>query len=244
VLYDQLEGGVALLSLNRVKTLNALCEVLFKDLIGAISHADQDDKIGCIVLTSNSPKAFAAGADIKEMASKQFPETYTLDMLSWWEQVARTRKPIVGAINGFALGGGCELAMMCDILIASEKAQFGQPEITLGTIPGMGGSQRLTRAIGKSRAMELILTGEFMSAQEAKERNLVSRVVKHEDLVIDAVATAKKIASFSRPVVMMAKEVVNKSFETTLATGLDYERRVFHSTFAMTDREEGMAAFA
>lgn len=244
VLYEEKEGGVALIQLNRPKSLNALCDALFHDLNEAVNHAEKDDKIGCMVLTGNSPKAFAAGADIKEMAVKEFPQTYSIDMLSWWENVARARKPIVGAINGFALGGGCELAMMLDILIASEKAKFGQPEITLATIPGMGGSQRLVKAIGKSRAMELILTGEFMDAQEAKERNLVSRVVPHEELIPEALKTAQKIASFSRPISMMCKEVVNKSFETTLATGLDYERRVFHSTFGVADRKEGMTAFA
>lgn len=244
VLYEEKEGGVALIQLNRPKSLNALCDALFTDLNAAVNHAEADDKIGCMVLTGNSPKAFAAGADIKEMAVMEFPQTYSMDMLSWWENVARARKPIVGAINGFALGGGCELAMMLDILIASEKAKFGQPEITLATIPGMGGSQRLVKAIGKSRAMELILTGEFMDAQEAKERNLVSRVVPHDDLIPEALKTAQKIASFSRPISMMCKEVVNKSFETTLATGLDYERRVFHSTFGVADRKEGMTAFA
>ncbi len=176
---------------------------------------DKDPAIGCIVLTG-SEKAFAAGADIKEMKDKEFPQTYMLDMLSWWEGVARTRKPIVGAVNGYALGGGCELAMMCDILLAGNNAKFGQPEITLGTIPGMGGSQRLTRAIGKSRAMEMVLTGEFMNADEAAQRGLVSRVVDSKLLIDETLKVARKIASMSKPTTIMAKEVVNQAFETGL----------------------------
>jgi enoyl-CoA hydratase len=167
-----------------------------------------------------------------------------LDMLAWWESVARTRKPIIGAVNGFALGGGCELAMMCDILLAGDNAKFGQPEINLGTIPGMGGSQRLTRAIGKSRAMEMVLTGEFMGAEEAASRGLVSRVHKSDALVEEALKMGRKIAKQSLPITIMAKEVVNQSFETGLAEGLKYERRVFHSTFGTNDRKEGMEAFA
>jgi enoyl-CoA hydratase/carnithine racemase len=195
------------------------------------------------VLTG-SEKAFAAGADIKEMKDKQFPQTYQIDMLSWWENIAKTRKPVIGAINGYALGGGCELAMMCDILIAGKNAKFGQPEINLGTIPGMGGSQRLTRAIGKSRAMEMILTGEFMDADEAAARGLVSRVHPTDQLVEEALKMGRKIAAQSKPIAIMAKEVVKEAFETSLEQGLKYERRVFHSTFATNDRKEGMTAFA
>ena len=208
-----------------------------------MQEMDKDPEIGCIVLTG-SEKAFAAGADIKEMKDKEFPQTYMIDMLSWWEGVARTRKPVIGAVNGYALGGGCELAMMCDILIAGNTAKFGQPEITLGTIPGMGGSQRLTRAIGKSRAMEMILTGDFMDAEEAAKRGLVSRVVDSKMLIDETLKVARKIASMSKPTAIMAKEVVNQAYETGLQEGLKYERRVFHSTFATQDRKEGMTAFA
>ena len=178
------------------------------------------------------------------MKDKEFPQNYLSDMLSWWESVARTRKPLIGAVNGYALGGGCELAMMCDILIAGKNAKFGQPEITLGTIPGMGGTQRLTRAIGKSRAMEMVLTGEFMDAEEAAMRGLVSRVYPTENLVEEALKMGRKIAAQSRPITMMAKEVVNQAFETGLQDGLRFERRVFQSTFATKDRKEGMTAFA
>jgi enoyl-CoA hydratase/carnithine racemase len=229
--------------LNRPKALNALCDALYKDIFDAIKAFENDPEIGCIVLTG-SEKAFAAGADIKEMKDKQFPQTYQIDMLSWWENIAKTRKPVIGAINGYALGGGCELAMMCDILIAGKNAKFGQPEINLGTIPGMGGSQRLTRAIGKSRAMEMILTGEFMDADEAAARGLVSRVHPTDQLVEEALKMGRKIAAQSRPIAIMAKEVVKEAFETSLEQGLKYERRVFHSTFATNDRKEGMTAFA
>jgi enoyl-CoA hydratase/carnithine racemase len=180
--------------LNRPKALNALCDALYSDIHDALKKFDQDPEIGCIVMTG-SEKAFAAGADIKEMKDKEFPQTYLIDMLAWWEHVARTRKPLIGAVNGYALGGGCELAMMCDILLAGKNAKFGQPEINLGTIPGMGGSQRLTRAIGKSRAMEMILTGEFMDAEEAASRGLVSRVYPTENLVDEALKMGRKIAA-------------------------------------------------
>lgn len=215
VIVEKREGGVGLVQLNRPKALNALCDALYQDLHEALVALDKDPEVGCIVLTG-SEKAFAAGADIKEMKEKEFPQTYLLDMLSWWENVARTRKPLIGAVNGYALGGGCELAMMCDILLAGKNAKFGQPEINLGTIPGMGGSQRLTRAIGKSRAMEMILTGEMMDAEEAAMRGLVSRVYPTEALVEEALKMGRKIAAQSKPVAMMAKEVVNAAFETTL----------------------------
>lgn len=193
---------------------------------------DKDPEIGAILITG-SEKAFAAGADIKEMKDKEYPQTYTMNMLEHWENVNKIRKPTIAAVNGYALGGGCELAMMCDIILAGDNAKFGQPEITLGTIPGMGGTQRLTRAIGKSRAMELILTGDFMDAQEALQRGLVSRVVKADMLVNEARNVARKIASFSKPVVMMAKECVNQAYEENLQNGLKFERRVFHSTFGV-----------
>jgi len=193
---------------------------------------------------TGSEKAFAAGADIKEMRDREYPDTFITEMLTKWDEVPKTKKPIVGAINGYALGGGCELAMMCDILLAGDSAKFGQPEINLGTIPGMGGSQRLTRAIGKSRAMEMCLTGDFMDAEEAASRGLVSRVIPKEHLVEEAVKVAKKIASKSKPAAAMAKEVVNQAYELNLASGLLYERRIFHSTFAMKDQKEGMTAFS
>jgi enoyl-CoA hydratase/carnithine racemase len=241
--FEVKEYGVGLVSINRPKSLNALCDALYHDLYDIISKMDHDESIGAIVLTGVG-KAFAAGADIKEMNTKEFPQTYRSDMLSWWENIAKVRTPTIAAVNGYALGGGCELAMMCDIIIASEKALFGQPEIKLGTTPGMGGSQRLTRAIGKSRAMELILTGDFMSAEEACNKGLVSRVVEADKLLDDALGTARKIASMSKPIAMMAKEEVNAAFETTLETGLRYERRIFHSTFGTEDQKEGMDAFA
>lgn len=204
---------------------------------------DNDPEIGAIVITG-SEKAFAAGADIIEMKDQEFPNTYTSNMLEWWEDITRVRKPIIAAVNGYALGGGCELAMMCDIMFAGDNAKFGQPEISLGTIPGMGGTQRLTKAIGKSRAMEMVLTGEFMGAEEAVQRGLASRVVKSSQLVDEALKTARKIASFSKPINIMAKECVNQAFETSLQTGLKFERRVFHGTFGTQDRKEGMTAFS
>lgn len=237
------EHGVGLVTINRPKAMNALCDALYEDLYKVFTRMDKDENVGAIVLTGNE-KAFAAGADIKEMSTKEFPNTYSMDMLSWWENIAKTRTPTIAAVNGYALGGGCELAMMCDIILAGDKAMFGQPEIKLATIPGMGGSQRFTRAIGKSRAMELILTGDFMTAEEACNRGLVSRIVQADKLVDDALETGKKIASMSRPISMMAKEAVNAAFETTLETGLRYERRVFHSTFGTKDQKEGMSAFS
>jgi len=243
IIVEKKEGGVGFVQLNRPKALNALCDALYKELNEALHKLDQDPEVGCIVLTG-SEKAFAAGADIKEMKDKEFPETYMIDMLGHWDTVARTRKPIIGAVNGYALGGGCELAMMCDILLAGKNAKFGQPEINLGTIPGMGGSQRLTKAIGKSRAMEMVLTGEMMDAEEAAAKGLVSRVYPTENLVEEALKMARKIAGQSRPISIMAKECVNQAFESSLHDGLLYERRVFHATFATKDRKEGMTAFA
>ena len=204
--------------------------------------ADANPEISSIVLTGNK-KAFAAGADIKEMEKKTFAEVTNSNYLMNWEDISLIRKPIIAAVNGYALGGGCELAMMCDIILAGDSAQFGQPEIKIGTIPGGGGSQRLIRAIGKSRAMELILTGDFMSAVEAKERGLVSRIEPADKLVDEAVNLAKKISEFSKPLVALAKESVNAAYEFNLKAGLLYEKRVFHSTFALEDKREGMEAF-
>jgi enoyl-CoA hydratase len=236
-------GRVALITLHRPKALNALCAGLINELNACLLQQDQDASVGAVVITG-SEKAFAAGADIKEMATKTFPSTYVTDMLGFWNDVSKTRKPVIAAVNGFALGGGCELAMMCDIIYAGEKAKFGQPEIALGTIPGCGGTQRLTRAVGKSKAMELVLSGNQMTAQEAERAGLVSRVIAPEKLVDEAVALGEKIASFSQPIVAMAKEAVNAAFNTTLATGTEFERRLFHSTFATKDQKEGMAAFS
>lgn len=237
-------GRVGLITLNRPKALNALCSPLIEELGIALNDFEADEDIGAIVLTG-SEKAFAAGADIKEMSERDFIDVYSSDFITGdWERVAKCRKPVIAAVAGYALGGGCEMAMMCDFIIAGENAKFGQPEITIGTIPGAGGTQRLTRAVGKAKAMEMCLTGRIMDAEEAERAGLVSRIVPVESLVEDAIETADKIAKLSLPVVMMAKESVNKAFETTLAEGVMFERRVFHSTFALEDRKEGMSAFA
>lgn len=233
---------VLLVTLNRPKALNALCNQLMHELSQTLRDADANDRVSAIVLTG-SEKAFAAGADIKEMLPQTNVTAYKTDMLAHWSDLTKIRKPIIAAVNGYALGGGCELAMMCDIILAGDGAKFGQPEITLGTIPGGGGSQRLAHAIGKSRAMELILTGDMMSAEEACQRGLVSRIVPKDKLVAEALETAKKIARFSQPITIMAKECVNRAFETSLEEGLRFERRVFHSTFGFDDRKEGMTAF-
>jgi enoyl-CoA hydratase len=241
ILKEQLDK-VLLITLNRPKVLNFLSSDLMNELTQALKEADLNPSISAIVLTG-SKKAFAAGADIKEMESKAYSDVLKGNFLANWEDVAATRKPIIAAVNGYALGGGCELAMMCDIILAGEKAQFGQPEIKLGTIPGAGGTQRLVKAIGKSRAMELILTGDFMSAQEAKERGLVSRIEPVDKLVEEAVNVAKKISAYSIPVIALAKDSVNFSFESNLKAGLHYEKKNFLSTFALEDRKEGMSAF-
>jgi enoyl-CoA hydratase len=235
-------GNVGLVTLNRPKQLNALCDELIAELNAAVSDFDADVEVGAMVVTG-SEKAFAAGADIKEMAPRTYMDCYKSDMFDAWEGITQTSKPVIAAVNGFALGGGCELAMMCDFIIAGDKAKFGQPEIKLGTIPGVGGTQRLTRYIGKSKAMEMILTGSFMDAEAAERAGLVAKIVPAEELVEEAVKTAETIASFSQPIVKMAKECVNKAYETTLAEGVRFERRVFHSTFATEDQKEGMAAF-
>jgi len=237
------KGKVGLVTLNRPKALNALCAALIKELGQALDAFEADDNVGCIVLTG-SERAFAAGADIKEMASKTYMDVYLADFItSGWERVTTCRKPIVAAVAGFALGGGCEVAMMCDFILAADTAKFGQPEITIGTIPGAGGTQRLTRFVGKSKAMEMCLTGRMMDAAEAERAGLVSRVVPAAELLAEALKVAEKIAGLSRPVVMMAKESVNRAYETTLAEGVRFERRLFHSTFATEDQKEGMAAF-
>lgn len=231
-----------MITLNRPKALNALCDELMTELTGQLQTFDKDPDVGAIVITG-SEKAFAAGADIKEMSSQTYPSTYSNAMLSHWDAVSNTSKPIIAAVNGFALGGGCELAMMCDIILAGDKATFGQPEIKLGTIPGVGGTQRLVKAVGKSKAMQLILTGDFMSAEEAEKAGLVAKVVPKEELLDEAEKMASKIASYSKPITAMAKECVNTAFNTTLDQGLLFERRVFHATFATKDQKEGMAAF-
>ena len=233
---------VGLVTLNRPKALNALNSELIGELSEALDAFEKDERIGCIVITG-SDKAFAAGADIKEMASLDFIDAYVGDFISSWDRVARNRKPIVAAVAGYALGGGCELAMMCDFIIAGENARFGQPEITLGVMPGAGGTQRLTRFVGKSKAMDMCLTGRMMDAAEAERTGLVSRVVPVADLLETALDAANKIASFSLPSVMMTKETVNRAYEMTLAEGIRFERRMFHALFATEDQTEGMNAF-
>lgn len=235
--------AVGLITLHRPQALNALCDQLVTELGAALRDFDSDDAVGAMVLTG-SERAFAAGADIREMSGYSFPDVHRDRFITAkWEAAAQCRKPVIAAVAGYALGGGCELAMMCDFIIAADTAKFGQPEITIGTIPGAGGSQRLTRLVGKSKAMEMILTGRMMDAAEAERAGLVSRVVPAAGLLDDAIATAQRIASLSRPLVEMAKETVNAACETTLAEGLRLERRMFHATFAMADQKEGMTAF-
>jgi len=234
---------VGLITLNRPDAMNALNSALIDELSQALDEFETDPRVGCIVLTG-SDKAFAAGADIKEMQAKTYPEIYLEDFISSWERVARARKPVIAAVAGYALGGGCELAMMCDFILAAPNAKFGQPEINLGIMPGAGGTQRLTRLVGKSKAMEMCLTGRTMGAEEAERSGLVSRIVPSDDLIEEAVRIGNKIADMSLPSVMMAKEAVNRAYETTLAEGVRVERRLFHSLFATEDQKEGMAAFA
>ncbi|WFR95578.1 enoyl-CoA hydratase [Rhizobium tumorigenes] len=234
--------AVGLIRLNRPQALNALNSTMLSELRTAYAAFHTDDAIGAIVLTG-SDKAFAAGADIKEMQSLDFVDVYKTDFLGGWDEIAKARKPVIAAVGGFALGGGCELAMMCDFIIAAETAKFGQPEITLGIIPGMGGSQRLTRAVGKAKAMDMVLTGRMMDATEAERSGLVARIVPAEALLDEALKAAGKIASHSRLSVLMAKEAVGRALETTLEEGLHFERRLFQSLFATDDQKEGMAAF-
>jgi enoyl-CoA hydratase len=236
-------GKVGLIRMNRPQALNALSPALMDDLTDALLKFEADTNIHAMVLTGND-KAFAAGADIKVMKDWSYMDVYKADFITAsWEQVARCRKPIIAAVAGYALGGGCEVAMMCDFILAADNAKFGQPEITIGTIPGSGGTQRLTRFVGKSKSMEMCLTGRMMDASEAERSGLVSRIVPLADLVGEAIKTAQKIAEMSLPMVMMTKESVNRAYETTLAEGVRFERRLFHSTFAAEDQKEGMAAF-
>jgi enoyl-CoA hydratase len=239
----EVKGRVALITLNRPKQLNALNARLMQELGDALYAFDADEAIGAIVI-AGSEKAFAAGADIAAMKDWNFLDVYRDDYITRdWEHIRNVRKPVVAAVSGYALGGGCELAMMCDIVIAARGAKFGQPEINLGTFPGAGGTQRLPRAVGKAKAMDLILTARMMDADEAERAGLVSRVVPDDRLLEEALGVAAKIASFSTPAVMMAKEAVNRAYETTLAEGVRFERRLFHASFALADQKEGMAAF-
>lgn len=238
------DGNVGVITLNRPDALNAFNRQLMDELTDAVRKYEADDGVGCMVITG-SEKAFAAGADIKEMASKDYIEVFKEDFItSNWEETAKARKPVIAAVAGYALGGGCELALMCDFIIAGDNAKFGQPEISIGAMPGAGGTQRLARFIGKSKAMEMCLTGRMMDAEEAERCGLVSRIVPKGELRDEAIRVAKQIAGFSRPIAMMTKEAVNRAYETTLAEGVRFERRVFHSVFALEDQKEGMAAFA
>ena len=237
-------GAVGLVTLNRPQALNALNATLMNELSAALDGFEADAAIGAVVITG-SEKAFAAGADIKQMQSFTYMDAYLNDFITTnWERVTRTRKPVIAAVAGFALGGGCELAMMCDFIIAADNAKFGQPEINLGVIPGAGGTQRLTRFVGKSKAMDMVLTARMMDAAEAERSGLVSRVVPLAQLLDEALKAATRIAELSRPSILMAKESVNRAYETTLAEGVRFERRLFHSLFATEDQKEGMAAFA
>jgi enoyl-CoA hydratase len=236
------KGKVGIIRLNRPQALNALNAKVNEEMNAAIDAFEADDNIGCVILTG-SEKAFAAGADIKEMSGKSHMDVFRRDFAANWDRVARMRKPVIAAVAGFALGGGCELAMQCDIIIAADTAKFGQPEIKLGVIPGIGGTQRLARAVGKAKAMDLILTGRMMDAAEAERSGLVARVVPAASLMEEAMKVAETIAAMSQPSLIAAKEAVNRSFETSLAEGVRFERRVFHALFATKDRKEGMAAF-
>lgn len=236
------DGRVGIITLNRPKALNALSSALIGELRCALAGFEDDSGIGAIVITG-SEKAFAAGADIKEMAPKTYQQAYSEDFAANWDCVAHCRKPVIAAVSGFALGGGCELAMQCDIIIAADTAKFAQPEITLGIMPGIGGTQRLIRAVGKAKAMELCLTGRMMGAEEAERSGLVARVVPAAELGAEALKTAKTIAGMSLPAVMMTKETINRSQETSLSEGILFERRVFHAMFATEDQKEGMSAF-
>ncbi|EDQ91374.1 uncharacterized protein MONBRDRAFT_18132 [Monosiga brevicollis MX1] len=234
---------VGVITLHRPKALNALCDDLMTEMNTVLDDFEANSDVRTIVITGHG-KSFAAGADIKEMADRDFIGVYSGNFLSHWDRVTRCTKPVIAAVNGFAFGGGCELAMMCDIIYASSSAKFGQPEIKLGTIPGAGGTQRLTRAIGKSKAMELVLTGDHISASEAERIGLVSKVFEGDQLLPETIKLAERIGAFSQPVLQMAKEAVNKSQELSLAEGLHLEKRLFHSSFATADRREGMKAFA
>jgi len=236
-------GNVGIIRLNRPEALNALNAALVAELSGAIDGFEIDPLVACMIITG-SDKAFAAGADIKEMSHKSYMDAFFGDFAADWDHAARARKPVIAAVAGYALGGGCELAMQCDLIIAADNAKFGQPEIKLGVIPGIGGTQRLTRAVGKAKAMDLILTGRMMDAAEAERAGLVARVVPLANLMEEAFKAADAIAGMSLPAVMLAKECVNRAFETSLTEGVRFERRVFHSLFSTEDQKEGMAAFA
>jgi enoyl-CoA hydratase len=237
-------GAIGIITLNRPKALNALCGALMDEMVVALDDFESDAAIKVIVITG-SEKAFAAGADIKEMAAKSFIDVYKEDFITRnWERTAKCRKPVIAAVAGYCLGGGCELAMMCDFIFAADTAKFSQPEITIGTLPGAGGTQRLTRLIGKSKAMELCLTGRMIDAAEAEKAGLVARVFPAAELMAETLKISGKIAEFSAPVAMMVKESVNRAYETTLAEGLRFERRLFHASFATEDQKEGMSAFA
>ncbi|HKF11524.1 MAG TPA: enoyl-CoA hydratase [Xanthobacteraceae bacterium] len=236
------QGRVGIVRLNRPQALNALNATLKNELLDAIEAFDADANVGCILL-AGSDKAFAAGADIKEMADKSYIDIFRADYAGDYERLTRVRKPLIAAVAGFALGGGCELAMLCDFIIAADNAKFGQPEIKLGIIPGIGGTQRLTRAVGKAKAMDMILTGRMMDAAEAERSGLVARVVPAAILMQEAIKVAETIAALSQPSLLAAKEALNRSFETSLAEGVRFERRVFHALFATKDRKEGMTAF-
>ncbi|MBL1146467.1 MAG: enoyl-CoA hydratase [Pseudomonadota bacterium] len=238
-----IDGKVGVIRLDRPDALNALCGQLMDELSAALDIFEADENIGCMIITGNE-KAFAAGADIKEMQSKSFSDVYVGNMLNKnWERLLTCRKPVIAAVAGYALGGGCELAMMCDILLAADNAKFGQPEIKIGTLPGIGGTQRLTRLIGKPKAMEMCLTGRMIGAEEAVQAGLAARVVPLDKLMDEALEAAKTIADMSLPAVMMVKEAVNRAYETTLAEGLHFERRLFYASFATEDQKEGMQAF-
>ncbi|MFW9078481.1 enoyl-CoA hydratase [Pseudomonas sp. P2757] len=238
----EIHGRVGLITLNRPQALNALNAQLVSEVNHALDGLEPDSNIGCIVITG-SKKAFAAGADIKEMADLTYPQIYMDDLFSDSDRVANRRKPIIAAVNGFALGGGCELALMCDFILAGDNAKFGQPEINLGVLPGMGGTQRLTRAVGKAKAMEMCLSGRLIDAVEAERCGIVARIVPSDELLDEALKVAALIASKSLPIAMMVKESVNRAFEVNLAEGVRFERRVFHAAFATQDQKEGMAAF-
>ncbi len=235
-------GRVATITLDRPDALNALNAELISEIGKALDDCEADEHIGCIIITGNE-KVFAAGADIKEMQPKSYMDAYHDDFIAPWDRVAATRKPVIAAVAGHALGGGCELAMMCDFIIAADNAKFGQPEISLGVMPGVGGTQRLTRIIGKSKAMDMCLTGRSMGAEEAERCGLVSRVVPANELIEVVTKAAEKIAEFSMPIAAMTKQSVNRAYETTLAEGIRFERQVFYSMFATEDQKEGMQAF-
>lgn len=243
VILSEVQGRVGLITFNRPKALNAINLEVMEHLIAKVAQYDADQNIGCIVLIGNE-KAFVAGADIKEMQDKSYMDMFLADRQSDWQKFAATRTPMIAAVSGYALGGGCEIAMMCDMIFASNTAKFGQPEIKLGVIPGWGGTQRLTRAVGKSKAMDMILTGRMMDAEEAERSGLVSRIFDVALLLEETIKVAQEIAAYSQPSVMLAKDTVNRAFESSLAEGVKYERAVFYSLFATDDQKEGMEAFA